>query len=205
MLAGGQSLRMGSDKALALFAGTPLIENALGILSTAGLRSGIAGARSDLTQYAAAIPDTIADVGPLGGIHAALSVSHAEWNLFLPVDMALMPASLLRLMLERARQTGAPVTATRLNGRLEPYPVLLHQSVLTGLTAFLGGGRTAGYQAWPSLAADAGSQLDCPDVESLVQCGQCTHPLGLAPFYWFKNANTAWDLARMNRLHMSFS
>jgi CTP:molybdopterin cytidylyltransferase MocA len=49
VLAGGKSSRMGRDKALALFGGRSLIEIALETLREAGVSSGIAGARSDLS------------------------------------------------------------------------------------------------------------------------------------------------------------
>ena len=76
VLAGGQSSRMGSDKALVEFGGRPLIAHAVGILRTAGLSVSIAGARAEirasLESYAPVIPDAEAGRGPLGGICAAL-------------------------------------------------------------------------------------------------------------------------------------
>src|SRR5271168_5189457 len=95
VLAGGRSSRMGTDKALALAGGIPLVQIAVSALAATGVPVRIAGSRSQLGAFAEEIPDTFADVGPLGGVHAALSASQAEWNLILPVDLPLMPASLL--------------------------------------------------------------------------------------------------------------
>ena len=130
VLAGGRSSRMGTDKALTLLTGIPLIQIAIQTLVAAGVPAKIAGSRSPLAAFAQEIPDTFADAGPLGGIHAALSASPVDWNLFLPVDLPRMPASLLACLLQRAAITGQPISATRLNGRLEPFPVVLHRSVL---------------------------------------------------------------------------
>ena len=130
VLAGGRSSRMGSDKALAVFAGDPLIQVALNTFAEAGVSARIAGSRSALGVYADEIADTFIEIGPMGGVHAGLAASDAEWNLFLPVDLPLMPGLLLLRLLERAALTGAPVTATRLNGRLEPFPVVLRSDVL---------------------------------------------------------------------------
>ena len=201
VLAGGRSARMGTDKALALFAGIPLIRIAIETLAAAGIPAEIAGSRSPLTSFAKEIPDTFPEAGPLGGIHAALSASAADWNLFLPVDLPLMPASLLTYLLQRAVLTGLPVTATRLNGRLEPFPVVLHRSILPHIVHRLATGATACHEAWQSIPQDLGTRIDAVSVENLVQCGQCRHRGHLPPVLWYQSANTPADLERLNRIY----
>jgi molybdopterin-guanine dinucleotide biosynthesis protein A len=198
VLAGGQSSRMGSDKALALFHGVSLIQVALQTINAAGISVRIAGSRSDLSSFAAQIPDTFTETGPLGGVHAALSVSDAEWNLFLPVDLPLMPSSLLACLLQRAMLTGAPVTAARLNGRIQPFPVVLHRSVLASITQRLQEGNSACHAAWQSIPPELSSSLDVVSVEYLHQCGLCSHPRGLPPVLWFQSANTPAELLLLN-------
>jgi molybdenum cofactor guanylyltransferase len=200
VLAGGQSSRMGSDKALALFHGFPLIQVALETLQAVGIQARIAGSRSNLGAFGEEIPDTFPNSGPLGGVHAALSASTAEWNLFLPVDLPLMPSSLLACLLQRAMLTGAPVTAARLNGRIEPFPVVLHRAVLPSITQRLQEGNFACHAAWQSIPPELSSSLDAVAVEYLYQCGQCSHPRGLPPVLWFQSANTPDELSRLNRL-----
>ena len=200
VLAGGQSSRMGSDKALALFRGRSLMETALGILQDAGLAGRIAGARSVLSHFAPVLADTWRDVGPLGGVHAGLTASEAEWNLFLPVDMPLLPSELLGCLLQRTQRTGCPVTASTCQGRLQPFPVLLHRDVLPFLEQRLRLGQTAAHAAWRSIPAESGSELDCPAVENLVQAGQVCHPRGLPPCFWFASANFPADLARLEAI-----
>jgi hypothetical protein len=63
VLAGGNSSRMGSDKALALFGGIPLIQIALETLAEAHIPARIAGSRSDLGRFADEIPDTSPNPG----------------------------------------------------------------------------------------------------------------------------------------------
>jgi molybdenum cofactor guanylyltransferase len=201
VLAGGRSSRMGTDKALTLIAGIPLIQIALETLAAAGVSAQIAGSRSDLSKFAEEIPDTFPETGPLGGIHAALSAALADWNLFLPVDLPLIPASLLACLLQRAALTGQPVTATRLNGRLEPFPVVLHRSVLPFVAQRLESGKAACHQAWQTIPQELRTELDAVPVEGLVQCGQCSHPTSLPPVLWFQSANTPDELARLNRIY----
>ena len=52
VLAGGESRRMGEDKALVPFAGRTLVEQAIQILRDAGLAVWIAGARLPLERFA---------------------------------------------------------------------------------------------------------------------------------------------------------
>jgi molybdopterin-guanine dinucleotide biosynthesis protein A len=207
ILAGGQSSRMGSDKALAFFGGVPLIQIALNSLAATGISASIAGSRSPLQAFAPKIltippeiiPDTFPCAGPLGGVHAALSASSAEWNLFLPVDMPLMPSSLLTCLLQRATLTGAPVTVVRLNGRIQPFPVVLHRTALPEITQRLQAGNAACHAAWQTIPPSLGSSLHPVPVEYLLQCGHCQHPLGLPPFLWFQSANTSAELSRLTR------
>ena len=191
---------MGSDKALALFRGVPLIQAALQTINAVGIPARIAGARSDLSSFAAQISDTFAETGPLGGIHAALSVSDTEWNLFLPVDLPLMPSSLLACLLRRAILTAAPVTAARLNGRIQPFPVVLHRAVLPSITQRLQEGNSACHAAWQGIPPELNSSLEAVAVEYLYQCGQCSHPRGLPSVLWFQSANTPAELLLLNRL-----
>ena len=93
VLAGGQSSRMGRDKALVHLAGKPLIEHALGILLNAGLPAAIAGGKPALAAFAPLVEDRHSAQGPLGGICAALAATHARFAVFLPVDLPLIPAS----------------------------------------------------------------------------------------------------------------
>jgi len=202
VLAGGHSSRMGSDKALALFGGVPLVTRALQTLLEAGIRARIAGSRSELSTFAEVIPDTFSKSGPMGGVHAGLVASKAEWNLFLPVDVPLMPGSLLACLTLRASLTGALVIACRLNGRIEPFPVVLHHSVLPQIAMRLDSGESSCQKAWHSIPEELGTQLEAVSVENLVQCGQCCHPAGSPAVFWFQSANTPTELANLHRISM---
>ena len=194
---------MGSDKALALFGGIPLIQIALDAFAQAQIPARIAGARSDLSQFGEQISDLAPESGPLGGVHAALSASQSEWNVFLPVDLPLMPPSLLASLLQRAQLTQSAVTAATLNGRLEPFPVVLHAGTLPAIAERLTSGEASCHRAWKTIPTELGSQLDAVSVETLLQCGQCAQARGrkgLPPVLWFQSTNTPEELARLNRI-----
>jgi molybdopterin-guanine dinucleotide biosynthesis protein A len=119
---------------------------------------------------------------------------------FLPVDMPLMPALLLRDLLERAMVTDAPVTVATVGGVLQPFPVVLDRAVLPSIGQRLNLRLTACHQAWKTIPGDLDGFLDAVPVESLRQCGQCEHPRCLPPLYWFQGANTPAELFRLERM-----
>jgi len=140
----------------------------------------------------------------MSGVHAGLSATHSEWNLFLPVDVPLMPSSLLACLLQRATLTGSPVTVSTLNGRVQSFPAVLHRATLPHIAARLETGKTACHQAWRTIPEKMGNALDAVSVESLVQCGHCRHLRGLPPVLWFQSANTPGELAWLNQIRARF-
>ena len=201
VLAGGRSSRMGRDKALLEFAGRPLIEHAIAILRAAGLPVCIAGARSpNLTEFAPVVEDDRADLGPLAGICAGLESTSAKLAVFLPVDLPLLPASLVDWLLEHARMTGSAVTVPAVNGFAETFPVVLDRAVQPILKAELEAGRKGCFSAFEAAASALDRPMSRIAVELAAQCGHIRHPLDLPPFRWFLNLNDKADLARAEAL-----
>lgn len=185
---------MGQDKALAAFAGEPLIAHALRILGDAGLEAAIAGARSPLQAYAHVVEDSWPDLGPLAGICAALRWARARWCVFVPVDLPLLPASLLESLLRHAQIAGSAVTLPAINGFVQTFPAVLDRAVLPSLNAELEAGRRGCFSAFQAAAARLHRPIAVLPVELLVQSGQAAHPAGLPAFRWFLNVNTPADL-----------
>jgi molybdenum cofactor guanylyltransferase len=186
VIAGGRSTRMGQDKALLQVGGRSLVELA---------PPRIAAARSDLSSHAPVVPDLHPGCGPLSGIEAALAATTQPLNLFLPVDMPLLPARFLNWMLQRAEITGAWITIPHINGLPQPLCAVYHRDLLRPITASLLAGN---YKVVPVVTAAAGESqaVDVFDTERLAS----THPELLAfsplPLYrWFHNCNLPEDMA----------
>lgn len=194
ILAGGQSSRMGRDKALLEFGGRPLIAHALSILHQTGLSASIAGARADLGSYAPVVADAAPGLGPLSGICAALNSTEARHAVFLPVDAPLIPASLIAALLFHARTTGQPVTIPSLCGAVQTFPAVVDRAaVLPALQAELAAGRR---RCRSAFQAACGGAMSVVAVELLVQAGQVADPRQLPPSWWFLNANTPEEMER---------
>jgi molybdenum cofactor guanylyltransferase len=102
ILAGGNSTRMGADKAFVMLDGRTLLQRALHLARTLTVNVSIVGAASKFQRFAPVVEDIFPGCGPLGGIHAALRSSGAELNLMLAVDVPFLPAELLGHLMARA-------------------------------------------------------------------------------------------------------
>jgi molybdopterin-guanine dinucleotide biosynthesis protein A len=194
VLAGGRSSRMGRDKALIRLTGQPLVVHALQVLREAGLTASIAGGSSSLKAFAPVVEDTEPGLGPLGGICAALASTSARWAVFLPLDLPLLPASLIAFLLDRALITGAAITVPSVNGYAQSFPAVVERAVLPWLRAELEAGRGGCFAAFQAATASLGQSVTVLAVELLVQSGRIAHPESLPAARWFLNVNAPEDL-----------
>ena len=204
ILAGGQSTRMGRDKALLELGGHPLIEHALGKLRALGFSPRIVGARSDLAALATVVPDNFPHTGPLGGIEAALAASNTEQNLFLPVDLPWLPAEFLRWLIERAENTNALAAVPRLQGRPQPLCAVYSKALLPYAQAALVADDAKVMRAVEHAANASGLRIDSFDVEPIAAAQAWEQPVPL--HRWFENINTPADfekaaLEQSTRIH----
>jgi molybdopterin-guanine dinucleotide biosynthesis protein A len=95
VLAGGNSSRMGRDKALLELGGKPLVLHAVTKLRRLCNEVSILGNNPELETHAPLVRDLHKGCGPMAGIEAALLSSKHEWNLILPVDVPFLPTRLL--------------------------------------------------------------------------------------------------------------
>jgi molybdenum cofactor guanylyltransferase len=194
VLAGGQSSRMGTDKALVELDGEPLVARSLNILRQADLSATIAGARSELSRFAPVIDDP--GDGPLSGVCAALRSMQAEYAVFLSVDMPLLPSSLLACLLNHARITDSVAAVASVNGFAQTFPAVVHEAALAAAQSELTSGKGGCLHAFRAAAAQLNRPFTMLAVENLAQAGQVEHTSGLPPASWFLNVNTPADLER---------
>jgi molybdopterin-guanine dinucleotide biosynthesis protein A len=120
VLAGGQSSRMGRDKAFLQLDGMTLLERALATARATSAQVKIVGQREKFASYAPVIEDIYTRQGPLAGIHAALSASRAELNFVIALDTPFVELRFVRYLIEQARSSGATVTVPCINGQAHP-------------------------------------------------------------------------------------
>lgn len=107
LLAGGQSRRMGTDKAALIVDGEPLWKRQLAKLRATGADEVFISGRKDGPYAEAGVPivaDIMPDAGPLAGFQAALRKARHEWVLFLAIDLPDVPLDFLRQMVRDAME-----------------------------------------------------------------------------------------------------
>ena len=193
VLAGGQSSRMGRDKATLPFRGRPMVEIAVEKLRGFCAQVSIAGNRDDLTRYAPVVHEEHVDCGPAAGIEAGLKACEQPWAMFVPVDVPLVPAELLRRWAEEALRVGMSVSFLGVGDKQPAFCLLQRERSSTvsrllacgerRLEALLHGAAEAdGYASWMYDEYELyGSAEDRrPDSETLER--------------WFANVNTEQEL-----------
>jgi molybdenum cofactor guanylyltransferase len=101
ILAGGQSLRMGTDKALISYHGRPLIMYSIGLALSFSDNILICSNQEELLNLGfPVVKDVFPVMAPLAGIHAGLKSSKTDWNLVLTCDMPNIPKQLVEYLQE---------------------------------------------------------------------------------------------------------
>ena len=137
VLVGGNSSRMGRNKALLPYHGITLAESVAEVVRAAAGTAALVGGRPhDAPSGIGFVPDLYPGEGPLGGILSALRSSTADWNLMVACDMPDLEANFLRQLLDAADSCGAvALVPAGPSGRLEPLCAAYHRKALGGLEA----------------------------------------------------------------------
>ena len=100
MLSGGQSRRMGQDKALLEYKGRPLIFHGADTLRAVFSQTVLLANRPEAYGFVdlPVLQDQIADCGPLGGLHAALADKRGSSVFLLACDLPLISPELVRFI-----------------------------------------------------------------------------------------------------------
>lgn len=143
VLAGGQSTRMGQDKALLTLGGVPMIGRAVALLRSVFREVIVASDRREAYAFldVPIVPDIVKQCGPLGGIHAALKFTHADAVFVLACDMPFVPAELVRSITHAGTNSTAAVPV--MEGRVHPLCGVYPRSTLPAIEQALKTGRYA--------------------------------------------------------------
>ena len=141
ILAGGQSSRMGSNKALLPYRGGRFIESIYQQLS--GLFEDLLLVTNTPEQYAflgcRTVPDQYADMGALAGLHAGLHGCRTQHIFAVACDMPYLNDDLIRALLARRHQ--ADVVIPESGEGLEPLHAVYGKACLPAMEQALLSGR----------------------------------------------------------------
>jgi molybdopterin-guanine dinucleotide biosynthesis protein A len=155
ILAGGQSSRMGRDKAMLAPGGTPLL------LRTAALLAPLAGPPIIIgppERYSAlgyrVISDDAPSIGPLGGIATALRHSNQPWNLIIGCDMPFVTSQWLDYLIARAIESNSDAVIPQSPAGLEPLCAMYRKICVTPIQAAIAQGIRKVTDAFAALKLD---------------------------------------------------
>ena len=132
VLAGGESARMGRDKALLPYRGTTLLEYVASVVrQAAGTVSILGDAKRYRNLPYPVYPDRVPSCGPIGGIYTALSMTDSDWNLIVACDMPMLSAALLRPLIDASfRSTVDCLVGAGPGGEPQPLCGIYHRRCL---------------------------------------------------------------------------
>ncbi|MDQ2833074.1 MAG: molybdenum cofactor guanylyltransferase [Acidobacteriota bacterium] len=225
VLAGGNSRRMGRDKALLELAGEPLIRHAVKKLRRVCMDVRVLSANPELAAFAPTVPDLHPGCGPLGGVEAALAHSIFDWNVFMPVDMPFLPSAFLRNWVERTlmkEKRGARIAMYSVDGVPQPALAMIHRDALGCVSRAVAAGEFKLFPVWERAGRELAAQQDVPlgnafrnlpwnleqssfpameDQGGLSQASWLvlTEQQRAAKHLWFANLNTPVEFAEAER------
>lgn len=135
ILAGGKCTRMaGRQKALLQIDGVALIDRVLmslrHVFDDITIVSNTPDFCSPCSNGCCVVPDSFRDIGPLGGLHAALSGNTSDAVFVCACDMPYLDPAIITDMVAAFRNTGGEVMLPRVGSFIEP----LHAIYATTLT-----------------------------------------------------------------------
>ncbi|MCU0847459.1 MAG: molybdenum cofactor guanylyltransferase [Spirochaetes bacterium] len=130
ILAGGKSQRFGSNKAVSILDGKPIISHVIdAVYSVIKNISIIANKPEDFRFLNLPVyQDLIMDIGPLGGIYTALSLSATRKSFIVACDMPGIEPRLIEWMVMES--SGYDIVVPLLNGNYEPLHAVYDRSCL---------------------------------------------------------------------------
>ena len=129
VIAGGKSLRMGTDKSSLVFQNQSFLNRAISLLQN--FTDDIIVSTNDKIKAInyKTIPDAIHNTGPISGLYTCLSHIKYDIALIIPVDMPLLTTEVLTYLLKQA-DFSKKVNIFRTNDRLQMLTGLYHKDLV---------------------------------------------------------------------------
>ncbi len=163
ILAGGKSLRFGSDKARALLHGQALISRIAAVLQR--FCSSIVVVADEADKYADLDLATLADAhpgyGPISGLETALCHAGAsQWIMVIACDWAILPSEFLEPLVFAPRDAYGAIAYY--DDRWQPMPGLYHASILPIIHSQM---RVGEFALWRLLESVSAQRVKMPTPE----------------------------------------
>ncbi|MDR3560163.1 MAG: molybdenum cofactor guanylyltransferase [Negativicutes bacterium] len=183
VLAGGRSVRMGSDKASLPWRGGDLLHAVLNALTPVCSELIVVSnsPRVITLPDVRVVADSYPGCGPLGGIHAGLAASGSDYNFVVACDMPYIDGRAAKYM--AAAASGFDVAVPFIDGYFHPLHAVYHRRCLPVVEKMLTSGRYRIVDLYPEV------RLRLVNAEELAQFSP--------DFAIFRNLNSPADLCNL--------
>ena len=185
VLAGGQSTRMGEDKAFVCLNGKTLLAKALQTARAITPEVRIVGPSGKFAEHAPVVEDIYVQRGPLAGIHSALTRTMTNLNLILAVDLPFLTSGFLNYLCQRAEGNDSLVTVPRAEGRWQPLCAVYRKAFTYPAERALEAGQNKIDSIFPTVS------VACVGEQEIKAAGFSLEI--------FRNVNTQEQLRQVNR------
>jgi len=157
ILAGGKSLRMGTDKALLMIANEPLLGRMIHLLQPVCGSVAICGQNENYSVFnLEMVPDLISGIGPIAGFYSALKHSKTDWNLLISVDTPFLDEEFFELLISEIGDSDCIIPQH--NSGVEPLAGLYHKRIIPEIEKMI---EKNDYKLMNLLARVNAYYLDC--------------------------------------------
>jgi len=188
VLTGGKNTRMsGRNKAYLLIDGIPIIQRTIDLLK--GIFKDIilvTNSPDDYRQYEGGcliVTDIIRDVGPLGGIHAALSGVSQDAVFFVACDMPFLHNGIIRRQIEYFQRVRCDAVIPKIGDSIEPLHGIYSTALIDKIERYVN--ESSDYPVRGFLDTIDTAYFELPDEEDSRRV--------------FSNINTAQDWERIKQ------
>lgn len=183
LLAGGKSSRMGKDKALLKYEDETFMSNSIKKLKK--LFNEVIVVEGNINKYnidnAKIIKDIYPNMGPMGGIHAALKAAKNDWIFVIPCDMPLWEPLLVDEILKYRLDND--IVVPLFNKRMEPLFALYKKTCIPKIEECLDKNIIKVIELYPLV------KTNCVDLQNIFTLEECSKS--------FLNINTPEDLNKL--------
>jgi molybdopterin-guanine dinucleotide biosynthesis protein A len=180
ILAGGESSRMGREKALLELDGVPIVVRTARLLESIAGPPTVIGPPERLAGLGLrVVVDDWPGLGPLGGIATALRHADKPWSIILGCDLPYLSGEWLAFLIGRALLSPADALLPQNDGGPEPLCAMYHKRCEASVASALAGGVR---KVTDGLAGLAVAFIPAPEWKAFDSEGRL-----------FKNMNTPSD------------
>jgi molybdopterin-guanine dinucleotide biosynthesis protein A len=180
ILAGGESARMGREKAMLKLGGIPIVVRTARLLEPLAGPPSVVGPPERLCGFGLrVVVDDWPGLGPLGGIATALRHADKPWSIILGCDLPYLSGEWLAFLIGRALLSPADALLPQNDGGPEPLCAMYHKRCEPTLVAALARGVR---KVTDGLAGLAVAFIPAPEWKAFDSEGRL-----------FKNMNTPSD------------